>query len=121
MTTATTKNAPSLSGNSAEGNDQTPGKEPIMDDATSVPLTTDTAVIDARFAGGPIFVDRGTLHDDDPRPVVIVTGPGFEFPMFPHEAEALARALTMQAHNADRRRPLKRSPEVDDHLRELDD
>jgi hypothetical protein len=40
--TATTKNAPSMSGNSAEGNDRNHRKEPIMNDATSVPLTTDT-------------------------------------------------------------------------------
>lgn len=42
MTTAT-KNAPSLSGNSAEGDDQNPRKEPIMNEATSVPPTSDTA------------------------------------------------------------------------------
>lgn len=82
------------------------------------------AVVDARFAGGPIFIDRDDTSAVTPDGTVLVTidAPGWDVAMFPHEARAFAAALLDAARTAERRTTrLRRSPDVDDHLRELDE
>ncbi len=58
-----------------------------------------TTLIDARFAGGPIQVDTERSVFDD-RQLVRVALPGCSVNLFPHEARALAAALTHAAENA---------------------
>lgn len=76
-----------------------------------------TAVVDARFAGGSITVDTGRLTHGAEESVVILDGTGFEFPLFAHEACALADALRLAAEATEQTRPLRRPPEVDEQLR----
>ncbi|WP_315551277.1 hypothetical protein [Microbacterium aurum] len=81
-------------------------------------------VVDARFAGGAIRVDDDDTSGVTPDGIVLVTidAPGWDVAMFPHEARAFAAALLDAAGTAERRTTrLRRSPDVDDHLRELDD
>lgn len=80
-----------------------------------------SVAVAARFAGGTIEVDDGHLTDDPSQGVVILDIAGFAFPMFPDEARALASALTTTAEAAENHKPLRRRPETDDALRELDD
>ncbi|WP_454137245.1 hypothetical protein [Microbacterium paulum] len=78
--------------------------------------------MEARFAGGPITVGEGHATYDVATKLVTVDGPGWETALFPHEARALAAALTTVADDVEKRADrLRRRPEVDDHLRELDD
>lgn len=78
--------------------------------------------VDARFAGGPILVtgDAHTSYDPDVT-LVQIDAPGWVTALFPHEARALAAALTAAANAAERAPRLKRHPDVDDHLRGLDE
>lgn len=59
---ATKENAPSRGTSSAEGNDQNPTKGTIVNDATSVPLTTDTAIEEHVFDTPSMYcrVERAT-------------------------------------------------------------
>lgn len=96
----------------------------------TLPPTADTArsVIDARFAGGAITVAPAPeLVTDQPDervsiPTVRVTIPGLDLALFPHEADALAAALTAAANasRAIRDAILRRSAAVDDVLCELE-
>lgn len=75
--------------------------------------------VDARFAGGTIFVDQGTILDGEP--IVVVDLPGHNgIPLRPFEARALADALRGIAHEIDKK-PLRRRADVDEALRDLDD
>lgn len=76
------------------------------------------SIVDARFAGGPILVQPAQLDWTDTT-LVSVEGPGFSLGLFPHEAQALADALSAAVR--EEARHLRRPPEVDDRLRELDD
>lgn len=77
--------------------------------------------VDARFAGGTIVVDVDPPFEGRPA-LVEVNLPGLTVGLFPHEARALAAALTTVADDVEKRADrLRRRPEVDDHLRELDD
>jgi len=78
--------------------------------------------VDARFAGGPILVDQGHATYDVATKLVTIDAPGWDTALFPHEARALAAALTEAARKAEKLTArLRRRPDVDDHLRELDD
>jgi hypothetical protein len=76
-------------------------------------------VVDARFAGGPILVDQDEYLDQN---VVKFGIPGAnDVPLFPHEARALAEALSRHADAIDAPRGTLRRPiGTDDALRELD-
>ncbi|MDI2098001.1 hypothetical protein [Ruicaihuangia caeni] len=77
--------------------------------------------VDARFAGGPIFVDTGELSHAPEQTIVSVDVPGYAFQMFPHEARALADALRAAADHADAPKVLRRPQQIDDELRALDE
>lgn len=78
-------------------------------------------VVDARFAGGPIRVDRGHTSYDVATELVIVSAPGFDIALFPHEARAFAQALLDAATDAEKRTVRLRRPRaVDEHLQVLD-
>lgn len=51
-------------------------------------------VVDARFAGGPLLVEEDRSPWDPSTELVVVSGPGFVVQLFPHEARALAEALS---------------------------
>lgn len=76
------------------------------------------SVVDARFAGGPIVVQPARVDWTDSN-LVEVNLPGLTVALFPHEAQDLADALTLAIR--EQARHLRRPPEVDDRLRELDD
>ncbi len=77
--------------------------------------------VDARFAGGEILVDEESSVLDGTR-MVTIDAPGWDVVLFPHEARALAAALIDAAAKAESRAErLRRRPDVDDRLRELDD
>lgn len=77
--------------------------------------------VGARFAGGPIIVDQGHAPYDVVTKLVAVTAPGWDTTLFPHEARALAAALTAAADETERyATPLRRRSDVDDALREVD-
>ncbi|PZU48444.1 MAG: hypothetical protein DI566_04210 [Microbacterium sp.] len=79
-------------------------------------------IVDARFAGGSITVDDQSSVLDDGTRMVTIDAPGWDAALFPHEARALAAALIEAAAKAESRAErLRRRPDVDDHLRELDD
>lgn len=58
---------------------------------------TTTSVVDARFAGGPIFVDVDGLPHDPEQPIVRVRIPGLDLALFRHEAADLGIALLARA------------------------
>lgn len=77
--------------------------------------------VDARFAGGPIIVDQRQASYDVATELVTVSAPGWDTSLFPHEARALAAALTAAADEAERRGTrLKRRRDVNDDLAALD-
>lgn len=53
--------------------------------------------VDARFAGGAIEVEPSQLPWAPEQQVIRISGPGFEFPLLPHEATALAYELNAAA------------------------
>lgn len=57
-------------------------------------------IVDTRFAGGAILVEQDAEYIGDGRTVVTLSLPGLAVPLFPHEARALAAALTEQANAA---------------------
>ncbi len=61
-----------------------------------------TTFVDARFAGGAVSVEQDAEYIGDGRSVVLLTLPGHTVALFPHEARALAAALTAHAKNATR-------------------
>ncbi|TQK19111.1 hypothetical protein FBY40_1602 [Microbacterium sp. SLBN-154] len=78
------------------------------------------AVLEARFAGGPIVVEQADVCGVAG---VTVTMSGPSAGMLPGEARALAAALTAAAHQADAagtRAGLKRRPDVDELLMSRD-
>ncbi|QYF98107.1 hypothetical protein [Microbacterium sp. PAMC21962] len=80
------------------------------------------SIVNARFAGGPITIDQGHATYDAATKLVTIDAPGWETALFPHEARALAAALVDAAVKAEKLTArIRRRPEVDDHLRELDD
>ncbi|WP_341999376.1 hypothetical protein MRBLWH7_000791 [Microbacterium sp. LWH7-1.2] len=75
--------------------------------------------VDSRFAGGSILVEQHEFLDQNVVKLAIPGGNGV--PLFPHEARALAAALTRHADSVDTRRgALRRPTGTDDALRELD-
>lgn len=60
----------------------------IAEDTGSQPT-----IVDARFAGGAVVVERDTEYLGDGRAVVVLSLPGHTVALFPHEARALAAAL----------------------------
>lgn len=66
------------------------------------------SAVDARFAGGTVFVEPDREYIGDGRAVVRLALPGHTVPLFPHEARALAQALNAAADAAQPTRPLKR-------------
>ena len=79
-------------------------------------------VVDARFAGGSITVDDQSSVLDDGTRMVTIDAPGWDLVLFAHEARAFSAALDAAADEAEKMTTrLRRRPEVDDHLRELDD
>ncbi|WP_454115479.1 hypothetical protein [Microbacterium lacticum] len=81
----------------------------------------ETAVIDARFAGGPLIVATEPLIYDDGRVAVTVDGPGFRLALFAHEARDLSAALALAADTADRPATIRRHSDVDERLQELNE
>lgn len=78
-------------------------------------------VVDARFSGGHLTVDQGHATYDLTQKLVTVAAPGWDTALFPHEARALAAALTEAADNAEKRATrLKRRRDVDDQLASID-
>ncbi len=59
-----------------------------------------SAVVDARFAGGPLEVTTEPLAHAPETTAVRVDGPGFALVLFAHEARALADTLTAAAADA---------------------
>lgn len=57
-----------------------------------------SATVEARFAGGAVFVAPTTLVSQQPG--VIVQFPGYQLEMFPEEAQRLGIALFGAAHDA---------------------
>ncbi len=73
------------------------------------------SVIDARFAGGPILIEQDTLLECD---VVKLDLPGgVAVPLLPHEARALAAALTAAAARAESTRKVRRGAAADEYFR----
>lgn len=64
--------------------------------------------VDARFAGGTVFVGPDHEYIGDGRAVVRLALPGRTVPLFPHEARALAQALNETADASQATTPLKR-------------
>ncbi|WP_456286237.1 hypothetical protein M1D46_00470 [Microbacterium sp. JZ70] len=58
---------------------------------------TEPTFVDARFAGGVIQVEQDAEYIGDGRTVVTLAFPGHTVALFPHEARALAAALTAHA------------------------
>lgn len=73
--------------------------------------------VDARFAGGAIFVARDEHLEHQ---IVRLELPGHAVTLFASEARTLASALTSAASEAESAQPLRRRDTVDEHLRELD-
>lgn len=61
---------------------------------------TQPIAVDARFAGGAILVEQDAGYLGDGRSIITLALPGLVVPLFPHEARALAAALTSQANAA---------------------
>ena len=61
-----------------------------------------TALLDARFAGGPLEVSADHFKHAPETAAVRIDGPGFSLALFPHEARALAAALIVEADDATR-------------------
>lgn len=59
-----------------------------------------SAVVDARFAGGPLDVSTAPLDHAPETTAVRVDGPGVALVLFAHEAHALAEALMTAADEA---------------------
>lgn len=78
-------------------------------------------IVEARFAGGPIVIDEAVDTLDQTRRLVKIDAPGFDTALFPHEARALAKALQDAAASAETRTTrLRRSRDIDDELREVE-
>jgi hypothetical protein len=63
---------------------------------------TQPVVVDARFAGGAIIVEPDAEYLGDGSSVVTLALPGLTVALFPHEARALAAALSSTAKEATR-------------------
>lgn len=60
-------------------------------------------VVDARFAGGAVVVERDDEYTGDGRPGVRLELPGHSLWLFAHEARALAKALAEHAATAEKK------------------
>jgi hypothetical protein len=80
-----------------------------------------STIVDTQIAGGSITVDHGRLLDYDPaQPIIAVDFPGGDVLLFPHEARDLVNALISTLEATERQRTLRRNPEVDERLREVE-
>ncbi len=79
--------------------------------------------VDARFAGGTLFVQQDDEYIGDGQAVVVLDIPGHnDLALFPREARALADALRAEANgiSRDSDRRIRRRADANDELQERD-